>query len=260
MKSSLIIILMTAFAMFFIDVGNSIAYASPTLSINSTGSDVKILQEKLKDLGYEISVIDGEFGPETKRAVEQFQTDNKLSVTGTVNNSTWRALKNAKPLKLVKITDKKIKNEIKSENNLSGKFIDNRLVPLGRYFLNKAKAKAVVETGKKYIGVPYVFGGTTPAGFDCSGFLQYIFKQNGMTIPRLADEQYQLGKKVKTSELELGDLVFFTTYEPGVSHCGIYVGNGKFLHTSSSRGVRIDDLNNVYWAPRFYGAKKIVEV
>ena len=117
-----------------------------------------------------------------------------------------------------------------------------------------------MQTAKKYIGVPYVFGGTTPSGFDCYGFLQYVFKENGILIPRLADEQYKLGKNVSTNELEAGDLVFFTTYEAGASHCGIYLGQGQFLHTSSSRGVRIDLLSNVYWAPRFYGAKKIVEV
>ena len=79
-------------------------------------------------------------------------------------------------------------------------------------------------------------------------------------MPRLADEQYLLGKAVKISELAPGDLVFFTTYEVGASHCGIYVGSRQFLHTSSSRGVRIDDLDNEYWSPRFFGARKIVEI
>ena len=257
MKSSIIIILFSTFVALFIGLNSTITFASPTLSVNSKGADVTILQEKLQNLGYNITMIDGEFGNETKAAVEQFQSDNNITVTGVVNNATWRALQKAKP------SSKRVSNQRalvgESKNDIMGHF-DNKLVPFGKILINKKQAVALVETGKKYIGVPYVFGGTTPSGFDCSGFLQYIFKQNGILIPRLADEQYKLGKLVKTTELDAGDLVFFTTYEAGASHCGLYLGGGRFLHTSSSRGVRIDDLDNVYWAPRFYGAKKIVEI
>ena len=231
------------------------AYASPTLSVNSTGNDVIILQQKLRNLGYDISIVDGEFGNETKSAVENFQRDQNLNVTGVVNSATWRALKKAKSPATHSNADSK-----KYATTKIDELHDNRLVPFGMTLISKSKADAVVRTAKKLIGVPYVFGGTTPAGFDCSGFLQYVFKQNGILIPRLADEQYKLGKAVKTKELVAGDLVFFTTYEAGASHCGIYLGEGRFLHTSSSKGVRIDYLDNTYWAPRFYGAKKIVEV
>ena len=208
--------------------------------IKLSKEEITILQKKLKGLGYKITMIDGDFGSETKSAVEAFQRDNKLEVTGTVNNDTSKALQKAKSLKVDPT--------------------DNKLVPFGKILISKSQAEAIVKTAKKYIGVPYVFGGTTPSGFDCSGFLQYVFKENGITIPRLADEQYKLGKHVKTTELVAGDLVFFTTYEAGASHCGIYLGNGQFVHTSSSRGVRIDLLSNIYWAPRFFGAKKIVEI
>ncbi len=233
------------------------AFASPTLSVNSTGNDVIILQQKLQDVGYAISIVDGEFGNETKAAVEKFQSDHNLSVTGIVNNATWRALKKIKSPKTSKLlpTD----SNKKATLNLD-EYNDTKLVPFGKTLISQSKADEVVRTAKKFIGVPYVFGGTTPSGFDCSGFLQYAFKENGILIPRLADEQYKLGKAVKTKELTAGDLVFFTTYEAGASHCGIYLGEGQFLHVSSSRGVRIDYLDNTYWAPRFYGAKKIVEV
>ena len=133
-------------------------------------------------------------------------------------------------------------------------------VPESAPFLPKAKAEAIIRTAEKYKGTRYQFGGTTPKGFDCSGFLQYVFRQNGFSIARTADEQYKLGKRVrKRAELVPGDLVFFSTYEPGASHCGIYLGKDQFIHVSSSRGVRIDSLDNEYWKPRWYGGKHIVK-
>ncbi len=118
----------------------------------------------------------------------------------------------------------------------------------------------LLSTAKQYIGVPYKFGGTTPKAFDCSGYLQYVFARNGLSLPRTADEQYKLGQRTTSiRQLVPGDLVFFTTYEPGASHCGIYLGDGRFIHASTSKGVRIDELSNTYWQPRFYGGKHIVQ-
>ena len=231
----------------------STVFASPTLSKDARGRDVLILQQQLQKIGYEITDLDGEFGEETERAVKAFQQDQELSVTGVVNNATWRALRKATPGKKKKSS---ADSPLNDEDAFEG---DGKLVPFGKILIDRKKAAKIIETGQKYMGVPYVFGGTTPSGFDCSGFVQYVFKQNGITIPRLADEQYKLGKAVKTSELIPGDLVFFSTYEAGASHCGIYIGDGQFLHTSSSRGVRIDRLDNVYWAPKFLGGKHIVD-
>ncbi|WP_096203090.1 C40 family peptidase [Bacillus sp. FJAT-45350] len=118
----------------------------------------------------------------------------------------------------------------------------------------------IVANAKKHIGVPYRFGGTTPNGFDCSGFILYTFKQAGITLPRTATEQYNTGMAVKKSELTPGDLVFFETYKPGPSHSGIYVGDNQFIHASSSRGITISSINDPhYWGPRYLGAKRVLE-
>lgn len=129
----------------------------------------------------------------------------------------------------------------------------------GRVFLTHSGVKKILAEAHKHIGVPYVFGGHTPEGFDCSGYLQYIFAKFNVAIPRTADEQYFLGVATKhSSELVPGDLVFFNTYDVGVTHCGIYLGDNRFIHASSSRGVRIDSLTDDYWSPRFIGGKHIV--
>lgn len=235
------------------------AQASPTLAKNARGEDVIILQQKLYLIGYTITEIDGIFGNETERAVAAFQHDNKISVTGIVTNVTWRALKKAKPVKGRSLKDTLTKESKISTVKDTAASKNSKLVSFGKTFINSKQGHKIVETGKNYIGVPYVFGGTTPKGFDCSGFLQYIFKQHGFIIPRLADEQYNLGSSAKVSQLLPGDLVFFSTYTSGISHCGIYVGDKSFLHASSSKGIRIDSLDSDYWKSRFIGAKKIVD-
>lgn len=110
----------------------------------------------------------------------------------------------------------------------------------------------------KTIGVAYKTGGTSTAGFDCSGFTKYVFKNVGLTLPRTSKAQYSVGTAVSKSNLRSGDLVFFNTLGNGVSHVGIYVGNGKFAQSSSSRGVTITSLSQTYWANRYVGAKRVM--
>ena len=246
-KAFIIVVLLTIFL-------SGTTQASPTLSKNSRGEDVLTLQKKLYLIGYNITEFDGVYGAETEKAVSAFQRDNKITVTGIVTNVTWRALKKAKKKK------GRVLPAIKPLKTVDTKIPSGSGSTSYDVFLTKKQGAQIVSTAKTFMGVSYVFGGTTPAGFDCSGLLQYVFKMNGLTIPRLADEQYNsLGRAAKLNQLTAGDLVFFTTYTSGVSHCGIYVGDGKFLHASSSRGVTISNLSDEYWRTRFVGARKLVK-
>jgi cell wall-associated NlpC family hydrolase len=120
-----------------------------------------------------------------------------------------------------------------------------------------ADRSALITTAQKYMGVPYVWGGETPAGFDCSGFTQYVMKQNGIAIPRTAAEQYAAGTPVAKANLQVGDLVFFTTYKPGASHVGFYMGGGKFIHASSgAKEVTVSNLDAAYYTQHYIGARR----
>lgn len=119
-------------------------------------------------------------------------------------------------------------------------------------------AAAIIRTAKQYIGVPYVWAGTSPSGFDCSGLVYYVFKQHGISLNRTAKTQYQHGTFIPKGNLQPGDLVFFeNTYTTGISHVGIYIGDGQFIHASSSKGVTISSLSNTYWAGHYYGARRV---
>lgn len=125
--------------------------------------------------------------------------------------------------------------------------------------LHRASALAMnlTRSALRFIGVPYVFGGTSTYGFDCSGFVQHVFAMLGVHLPRTADSQFYAGHSIG-GRIVAGDLVFFQTYAPGPSHVGIYIGDGKFVHASSSHGVMVSHLSDTYWASRYLGAKRYV--
>lgn len=116
----------------------------------------------------------------------------------------------------------------------------------------------LIQYAMNFLGTPYVWGGTTPAGFDCSGFVQYVFSHNGVNLPRTSQEQFNVGTPVDESQLQPGDLVFFDSGGPGATHVGIYVGNNMMID-AESQGVVFDDITNSYWGPKFVGARRVVQ-
>lgn len=119
--------------------------------------------------------------------------------------------------------------------------------------------QAIVNKAKQYLGTPYVWGGASPNGFDCSGFVYYVLKTLGYPSYRMLVDQYNQGTYVSKANLQPGDIVFFHgTYGSGISHAGIYVGNGQFIHAPNSRSVvSYSDLSSGYWANHFYGARRM---
>ena len=136
------------------------------------------------------------------------------------------------------------------------------------FIFGPANASATINYGDEvtavagdYMGSPYKYGGTTPEGFDASGFTQYVYKDAAteMKIPRTSAEQFKTGKAVQQQDLKTGDLVFYATGKKGkVSFVGIYYGDGTFVG-STTKGVKIIKMSEKYWKDRYIGAKRIIE-
>lgn len=202
---------------------------SPLLQAGSRGAEVTELQARLRVLGYFKQEPTGFFGEITKNAVMDFQRHWNLVTDGLVTQSTWN--------KLEEVSSVHLENAEPAAS-----------VPAFNVL------NLVADAGT-YLGTPYVWGGTSGAGFDCSGFVQYIFRKNGVNLPRTVAEQWNA--TVSVSKLKVGDIVYFETYKAGPSHNGIYIGNNQFIHSGSSTGVTISSLSNSYWSQRYLGAKRI---
>lgn len=145
-------------------------------------------------------------------------------------------------------------SQLKSLNNLSSDtiYIGQVLKVSSGVSSVTSKVDQLVLEAKKYIGVPYQWGGSTPAAFDCSGYLNYVYNNVGISIPRTVAAIWETTKPV--SSPRVGDIVFFNTGS-GPSHAGIYLGNNQFIHSGSSTGVTISDMSLSYWKTRYLGAK-----
>lgn len=133
---------------------------------------------------------------------------------------------------------------------------DRKPLPAGDPWSAKSN---LTRTALSYRGARYVRGGTGASGFDCSGFVRFLFRKQGVKLPHSSRAQYSCGKPIAKSKLQPGDMVFFGgTYRRGISHVGLYLGSGKFIHASTERaGVRVDNLNDVYYRRKYAGARRV---
>ncbi len=122
---------------------------------------------------------------------------------------------------------------------------------------SSGNGSSVVAKAKQYIGSKYVYGGSSPSGFDCSGFTSYVYKQFGVSLSRTAAAQYSNGTSVNRGNLQAGDLVMFG--KSGINHVGIYIGGGQMVHAANpSRGVTIDTINSGYYNNNYVGARRVM--
>ena len=128
------------------------------------------------------------------------------------------------------------------------------------YSQQHSPQKKVTESAVSFLGTPYRYGGTTPKGFDCSGFVQYVYKTSiNIGLPRLARDQARTGKSVSAKELRPGDIVHFKIKGQRSPHVGIYLGKGNFIHAPSSGGrVNIQTIHSKYWRKLYRGARRII--
>ncbi|TMW72197.1 C40 family peptidase [Alteribacter natronophilus] len=212
--------------------GNWISF-NGTLRSGSRGSSVSSLQDALNSLGYDAG-NQGIFGPKTASAVRSFQRSAGIGVDGIAGPQTYRALNGES---VVKSSSSGSSNNSGTSNASSGS--------------SSSSVDSLISTARSVEGSPYVWGGTSPSGFDCSGFINYVFSQNGKSLPRTVAQLWN--QRTPVSSPSRGDLVFFET-RTGPSHAGIYLGNGQFIHSGSSTGVTVSSMSNSYWGPRYLGA------
>ena len=135
---------------------------------------------------------------------------------------------------------------------------ETKVVKLKSSYKAQNKGKEIADLAKSLLGSPYKYGGASPKGFDCSGLVYYTHGKKGIRTPRTSLQQYKSAKNIKLSELTSGDLVFFTLNKSNVSHVGIYIGKGRFVHApKSGKRVAVNNLNDDFWRPRIVSGGRL---
>lgn len=148
--------------------------------------------------------------------------------------------------------------QVKADDQSLPADLSGRVVDMATNLVDRAQE--LVFNAMSFMGIPYRWGGSTPeAGFDCSGFVQYVVRQAaGLVLPRSSFDQIRQGMSVARGELQAGDLVFFNTMRATASHVGIYIGENRFIHAPSrGKTVEIADFTNAYWQARYDGARRL---
>ncbi len=261
-----------------------------TIKQGSRGKAVKALQRKLHVRA------DGAWGPATTRALKRFQRRNGLTANGRLDTQTKQKLGlatrgGARASKGVTLTPELIeqvqtalgitadgewgpqsKAALKTWETENGLVADGLIDPegLAKMGIDPAaedsasapvssanpNGQAIVDAARAQIGVPYRTGGTTPAGFDCSGLTVYVFKQAGIALKRTSYDQFEQGSPVERSAIQPGDLVFFDTAGPGASHVGIATSATTVI-SATSHGVMEHKIGGSYWGSHYLGARRV---
>lgn len=231
--------------------------SSLTASASSqTATATTITCSSVKPVLATLSIVPS--GTYTEAVRKQMQWVSSPAITKVIENSvpTPSALVTVAVVKTqpAKPTTQSAKSATKQPARSSTKPVQVAAVPQQQ--VSRSDNSSLVNNALSLVGVPYLFGGTSRSGFDCSGYTQYVFKGSGISLPRTAAAQFSVGASVDRAQLQSGDLVFFTTYASGASHVGIYIGGGSFVHASNS-GIRTSSLSESYYATRYLGARRV---
>lgn len=236
-KKKLLAAFFTILLLVLLSVQTTFAASSTVLKNGMSSDAVSALQQDLKKLGFMDVDPTGYFGDITEAAVVKFQKQYGLTQDGIAGPETSARIDSLLGTKTAKASV--------SRGETGG------------------TAQKIVDYAKKLLGVRYVWGGTTSKGFDCSGFVKYVFDHFGIALSRVSTEQAKQGEAVKKANLQPGDLVFFDTNggRNRINHVGIYIGGGRFIQSSSASGnsgVVISSLTSGFYSEVFMTARRIL--
>jgi len=227
---------------------------------NRTQIPVRVVSEKM---GFSVSATP--VGKEVKITIQNVERkvvlqtgQNKATVNGkTVAIDTKATVTKGRTFVPVRFISESFDTEVKwdSKNDLAIVNADGK--DHQPVYIKQDDTNLLINSAKQYLGVAYKWGGTTPGGFDCSGFVQFIFKLQDIALPRTSNSML-VSSGQKVFKPEVGDLVFFSNSKKApATHVGIFVGEGKFISSTTSSGVRVDSLTSGYWGNRYFAAKSI---
>ncbi len=227
----------------FLSAQATFAYSNVTLKKGIRSDDVYTLQKDLNELGFMSVKPTGYYGDITKAAVLKMQKEYGLLRDGIAGKQTLGKLDSLMGRDTADAADAAVNKANESR-------------------VTSRSAESIIDYAKRYMGVRYVWGGSTTRGFDCSGYVKYVYNHFGISLNRNSAAQAKNGSYIKKANLLPGDLVFFDTNggHNKINHVGIYIGSGKMIHSSSShKGVVISNINSGFYAKSYMTARRVLK-